>query len=194
MWYNKYSKKKVGKNQMTEMIILFIVLQLVNVVLQTLKSIITVKGTATQSALMNALAYGVYTVIVVFTAGEFTGNYLIDLGIKIAVTMGTNLIGVYISAWILKRFKKDKLWKVESTIVMPHIPNIAYIDRKQRFITELKSMIKQYNLSYHYIELERQGEFLFSFYCKTQKESHNLKKILNTYNAKYIVQEESVKL
>ena len=176
-------------NQTNLMIMLFFALQLINVVLQTLKSIITVKGTTTQSALMNALAFGLYTIIVVFTAGDFTGNYTTDLIIKIIVTMLTNLIGVYISAWILKKFKKDKLWKVESTIVMPYIPNIPYSDKKNKFLTD-----KHYNLSYHYIELERQGEFLFSFYCKTQKESHNLKKILKTYNAKYIVQEETVRL
>lgn len=181
-------------NQTNLMIMLFFALQLINVVLQTLKSIITVKGTTTQSALMNALAFGLYTIIVVFTAGEFTGNYTTDLIIKIIVTMLTNLIGVYISAWILRKFKKDKLWKVESTIVMPYIPNIPYSDKKNKFLTDLKDIIKHYNLSYHYIELERQGEFLFSFYCKTQKESHNLKKILKTYNAKYIVQEETVRL
>jgi hypothetical protein len=178
---------------MTEMIILFVVLQLVNVVLQTLKSIITVKGTTTQSALMNALAYGVYTVIVVFTAGTFTGDYLTDLVIKIAVTMGTNLIGVYISAWILNKFKKDKLWKVESTICWDYVPNIPHNDQKNKFLNGLIDKINAQNLSYHYIELPKR-EFLFSFYCKTQKESLALKEILKDYNAKYIVQEENVKL
>ena len=178
---------------MVEMIILFVVLQLVNVVLQTLKSIITVKGTTTQSALMNAIAYGVYTVIVVFTAGEFTGNYITDLIIKIAVTMGTNLIGVYISAWILNKFKKDKLWKVESTVSWNYVPNIPYNDQKNKFLKTLIDKINAQNLSYHYIELPNR-KFLFSFYCKTQKESLALKEILKDYNAKYIVQEESVKL
>lgn len=178
---------------MTEMIILFVVLQLVNVVLQTLKSIITVKGTTTQSALMNAIAYGVYTVIVVFTAGTFTGDYLTDLIIKIAVTMGTNLIGVYISAWILNKFKKDKLWEIVATVKMPVVYNINYIDRKAKFLSAIEKQIKDKQLSYHYIELKN-SEFVFTFYCNTQKESLAVKEILKDYDYKYIVHEETVKL
>lgn len=178
---------------MTEMIILFVVLQLVNVVLQTLKSIITVKGTTTQSALMNAIAYGVYTVIIVFTAGTFTGDYLTDLIIKIAVTMGTNLIGVYISAWILSKFKKDKLWEIVATIKMPVVYNIKYIDQKAKFLSTIEKKIKDKQLSYHYIELKN-DEFVFTFYCKTQKESLAVKEILKDYDYKYIVHEETVKL
>ena len=178
---------------MTEMIILFVALQLVNVILQTLKSIITVKGTTTQSALMNALAYGVYTVIVVFTAGTFTGDYLTDLIIKIAVTMGTNLIGVYISAWILNKFKKDKLWEIVATIKMPIAYNINYIDQKAKFLSIIEKKIKDKQLSYHYIELKN-DEFVFTFYCKTQKESLAVKEILQDYDYKYIIHEETVKL
>jgi hypothetical protein len=170
---------------MVEMITLFIVLQLVNVVLQTLKSIITVKGTTTQSALMNAIAYGVYTVIVVFTAGEFTGNYITDLIIKIVVTMGTNLIGVYISAWILNKFKKDKLWEIVATVDQD--VSIYAVD-----LTEMK--LKENNISYNVTQTQNQNEYVFHIYSKSQTESQIIKTILNEWKAKYIVHEESVKL
>ena len=169
---------------MVEMIILFVVLQLVNVVLQTLKSIITVKGTTTQSALMNAIAYGVYTIIVVFTAGEFTGNYTTDLIIKIAVTMGTNLIGVYISAWILNKFKKDKLWEITATILNDN-NDIDYI------IEELEKK----NISFNMMLTSNEREVVFHIYSKSQKESQIIKTLLDSMTyAKYIVHEESVKL
>jgi hypothetical protein len=111
----------------------------------------------------------------------------------IIITIITNLIGVYVSMIILEKFKKDKLWKVESTIKLEQIPNIPYADQKNKFLTTLVNRIKDKELSYHYVELPNK-EFLFTFYCKTQKESLALKEILKDYNAKYIVQEENVKL
>jgi hypothetical protein len=109
------------------------------------------------------------------------------------ITIITNLLGVYVSMIILEKFKKDKLWKVESTIKLEQIPNIPYADQKNKFLTTLVNRIKDKELSYHYVELPNK-EFLFTFYCQTQKESLALKEILKDYNAKYIVQEENVKL
>ena len=168
---------------MVEMIILFVVLQLINVVLQTLKSIITVKGTTTQSALMNAIAYGVYTVIVVFTAGEFTGNYVADLIIKIAVTMGTNLIGVYISAWILNKFKKDKLWAITATIKFD-----------KEAIGRLVVFLKENHISFNMVDTWDKSETIFHIYSVGQEQSRLIKRNLDSEHAKYIAHEESVKL
>lgn len=169
---------------MVSMIIMFVALQLINVVLQTLKSIITIKGTTTQAALMNAVAYGVYTIIVVFTAGEFTGNYVTDLIIKIIVTMFTNLVGVYISAWIMSKFKKDKLWEITATILNDN-NDIDYI------IEELEKE----SISFNMIPTFNEREVVFHIYSKSQKESQTIKTLLDSMTyAKYIVHEESVKL
>lgn len=155
-------------------IILFIILQLINVVLSTCKSIITVKGTVHQSACINALSYGLYTVIVVFMAGTFTGNYWIDLIIKVLSTVITNLVGVHISAWVLKKVRKDRLWKIEATICGVW----------QGFQEELELN----NISYNYIKL-KDNEVIFNIYSKNQAESTIVKQAMKNCNAKYIITE-----
>lgn len=160
-------------------IVLFVILQLINVILSTCKSIITVKGTVHQSACINALSYGLYTVIVVFMAGTFTGNYWIDLTIKVLSTVVTNLIGVHISAWVLSKARKDRLWKIETTICGVW----------QGFQEELE----QNNISYNYIKL-RDNEVIFNIYSKTQTESTIIATLVKKYKAKYIVTESEKKL
>lgn len=155
-------------------ICIFVALQLLNVVLSTCKSIITVKGTVRQSAIINAITYGVYTVVIVFTAGTFTGNYYIDLAIKVAVTVVTNLLGVYISARILSRLRKDRLWKIEATVC----------GMWQPFQEELENN----NISYNYIKL-KENEIIFNIYSKNQKESTVVKQAMKKCNAKYIITE-----
>ena len=51
----------------TELLIIFIVLNIVNVIIQTVKSLATVKCGKTVAAIVNAVAYGLYTVVVVYT-------------------------------------------------------------------------------------------------------------------------------
>lgn len=155
-------------------IIVFVVLQLINVILSTCKSIITVKGTVRQSAIINAITYGVYTVVIVFTAGTFTGNYYIDLTIKVAVTVCTNLLGVYISAWILAKARKDRLWKIEATVC----------GKWQPFQEELENR----NISYNYIKL-KENEVIFNIYSKNQTESLIIKQAMKDFDAKYIITE-----
>lgn len=158
---------------------LFVILQLINVVLSTCKSVITVKGTVHQSACINALSYGLYTVIVVFMAGEFTGNYWIDLIIKVISTVITNLIGVYISAWVLNKFRKDRLWKIEATICGKWQP--------------FQEKLEEYNISYNYIKL-KEDEVIFNIYSKNQNESMAIKQAMKNYNAKYIITESERRL
>ena len=50
----------------TELLIIFIALNIVNVIIQTVKSLATVKCGKTVAALVNAIAYGLYTVVVVY--------------------------------------------------------------------------------------------------------------------------------
>ena len=49
------------------LLILFIVLNIANVILQTAKSICTVKCGKLVAAIANAIAYGLYTVVIVYT-------------------------------------------------------------------------------------------------------------------------------
>ena len=90
--------------------IIFIICSLVNVIVSTLKSIITVKGSKLSASIINAISYAINTVVIVYTASNFA------LWIKILISASTNFIGVYIGIWILDKLKKDKLWEIKGII------------------------------------------------------------------------------
>lgn len=151
-----------------ELLIIFIVLNIFNVIIQTVKSIATVKCGKGVAALVNAIAYGLYTVVTVYLMCE------LPLGWKAGIVALCNLIGVYVVKWAEEKARKDKLWKVEAT-VNPTESNA------------IKSFCKVNNIPFSYIDIEKY--VLFNFYCATQKESALIKTVLNEHNAKYFVSE-----
>ncbi len=92
-------------------LLLFIICTFANVVLSTIKSVMTIKGGKVSAAIWNALAFGLYSYIVVLTATAPIST----LG-KVLVTVGCNLVGVYGVKLFEEKLRKDRLWKVEMTI------------------------------------------------------------------------------
>lgn len=168
---------------MISFLILFVSLSLVNVVVSTIKSIITIKGTTFQAACINALSYGINTVIVIFTAGEFTGDYVIDLIIKICSSLVTNFTGVYISDWILRRLRRDRLWKIEATIPLD-----------KEVISNITDVLKDIEVTFNMVDTFNKKETIFHIYSSNKQQSRSIREILNKYHAKYMVQEEVVHL
>lgn len=152
-----------------ELLMIFIALNIVNVIIQTVKSIATVKCGPLVAALVNAVAYGLYTVVTVYMMCE------LGLGLKAVIVALCNLIGVYIVKLCEVKSRKDKLWKVEATVLGIH--------------TEaMRAELNGANLSNKYIP--NIGKYTeFNIYCDTQKESAKAKAILAKYNAKYFVSE-----
>lgn len=153
----------------TELLITFIVFNIINVIIQTVKSIATIKCGKTVAAIVNAVAYGLYTYIVVLTVCD------LPLWLKVAVVGGANLIGVYVVKLIEEKSRKDKLWKVEATVL-------------RGWTKKLHADLVRNEISHNY--LENVGKYtLFNIYCATQKESAKAKEILANYEAKYFVGE-----
>ena len=50
-----------------KLLILFIALNIINVILQTVRSICTIKCSKLVASLVNALTYGLYTIVLVYT-------------------------------------------------------------------------------------------------------------------------------
>lgn len=149
------------------MLISFIFFNILNVVIQTVKSIVTIKCNKWIAAIVNAVAYGLYTYIVVLTASD------IDLWFKIIVVALANLVGVFIVKWVEEKKRKDKLWKVELTVPAEYTEAVDFDLRK---------------VPHSYIE--NLGKYtLFNFYCATQAESAKVKTIADQYKAKYFVSE-----
>lgn len=150
--------------------ITFVILNIVNVILQTIKSIATVKCKPFMAALVNAIAYGLYTVVLVYTVCD------LPLWVKVVVVGLANLVGVYVVKLGEIKSEKDKLWKVEATVPTRYINTIDY---------DLRAV------PHSYIQLSDKHT-LFNFYCATQAESKKVKDIINQYDAKYFVAESKV--
>lgn len=149
---------------------LFILLTIANVVIQTIKSIATIKCGKTAAALVNAVAYGLYTYVVFFTA--YDG---LDLHAKAVITAFANLVGVYVVKLIEEKARKDKLWCVQATIW-------------QNYTESLHKDLDIANIPHNYID--NVGKYtLFNVYCETQAQSAKAKAILDMYSAKYFVSE-----
>ena len=148
----------------------FVILNIVNVILQTVKSIATVKCGRWGASIMNAVAYALYTVVVVYMNADGLGI------IWKAVIIGlANLVGVYIVKVVEEKNRKDKLWKVEATVTP---------DKVRKVDSELVKFGIPHNC------FRTDGEYrVFNIYCATQKESHNAREILNKFGAKYFVSE-----
>lgn len=151
-------------------IIFFALITLANVIIQTVKSLFTIKGGKLSAATVNAIAFGFYTYIIFFTADDS-----ISLWQKALITAVCNFIGVFFVKFIEERLQKDRLWifnctaKVESTDVIK--------------ITEL---LKSMDISLTYNQL-KDDLYTLSIYSYTQSESEMIESVLKNYKIKYCV-------
>lgn len=146
-----------------QLLILFVVLSFVNVILQTIKSLLTINGSKFVSAVANALAYGLYTIVVIYTVCD------LPLTLKVVVTMITNFFGVYVSKWLVDKFSKDKLWKVEMAI-----PSEQHIMVKQK--------LERDKMQFNFVEV---GHWvMFNVYCSSCGETDKCKDVARVYNGK----------
>jgi uncharacterized protein YebE (UPF0316 family) len=155
-----------------KLLIIFIVLNIVNVIIQTVKSLATIKCGKTMASIINALAYGLYTVVVVYTMCD------LPLWSKAVIVGLCNLVGVYVVKLVEEKNRKDKLWKVEATVLRGWTKNLH------------KDLIEA-EIPHNY--LENVGKYtLFNIFCETQAQSAKAKEILSNYNAKHFVSESKI--
>lgn len=155
-----------------KLLIIFIVLNIFNVIIQTVKSIATVKCDKVVAAIINAIAYGLYTVVTVFMLCD------LPLAWKAFIVAMCNLVGVYAVKALEEKARKDKLWKVEATV------SAQYAERLHNELSVVK-------LSHNYID--KIGKYvIFNVYCETQADSIEAKKLLDYYHAKYFVSESKI--
>lgn len=131
-------------------ILLFAILTIVNVIIQTVRSIATIKCGKGVASLVNAVAYGLYTVVVVYTA-----DGSIDLWAKVVITALANLVGVYVVKLIEEKGHKDRLWKVELAVPYAQAESVK------------KLIGKEIPCNYQYL-----GKWcVFNCYCSTQSQT-----------------------
>ena len=167
--------KEFFTNPLVWSIALFFVLNLINVVLGTMRSILTVKSTPFVSMVINTVSYTFYSGIVKLVSGQ-------DMIVVLVTTALTNIIGVYIARFILDKAKKDKLWRITATIP----ENISCE------ITPLTKRLEEKGIQF--VVYIGEGVKLVDIYSKTQGESIVIKEILAPLKVKYSVVEIDKKL
>ena len=151
-----------------KLLILFIVMNVLNVIIQTVKSICTIKCGKAVAAVVNAVAYGLYTYIVVLTMCD------LPLLAKCLIVAGCNFVGVFVVKFFEEKARKDKLWKVEATVPL-------------QYSKYLEITLKNYGIAFNYVPIGKYN--IFNIYCPTQEESLKVRKAMENKNIKYFVSE-----
>lgn len=154
------------------LLVSFIIFNIINVILQTVKSLCTVKCGKTVAAIANALCYGLYTYIIILC------NCELSILLKCFIVGGCNLIGVFVVKVIEEKLRKDKLWKIEVTCPMA-------------YTRELIDELSTNNISFNTIPTWKDYT-QFNIFCPTQNESEIVKRTLKKYSVKYFVSESKV--
>ena len=162
-------KLRKGVFKMTNLLVTFILANIVNVIIQTVKSIATIKCGKSVAAIVNALAYGFYSYIIILMVAD------LPLMQKCLIVGLCNLVGVYVVKWLEEKAQKAKLWKVELTVYNNQVES-------------LNADLKRFGIPHNYISTS--GKYtIFNCFCATQKESAFVKEICNRHKAKYFVTE-----
>ena len=151
-------------------LMLYCGLSFVNVVMQTVKSLCTVKCSTIVSATVNAIAYGLYVYVIFFTNAE--GLSLLG---KAIITAAANFSGVYIANILFNKvFSHEVRWKVEVSVPLIDAP---------MFMEQLEENEMEY-----YQDGSYNDWVSYAVFCPTKKDSGILKRILPDA-AKYNVSE-----
>ena len=157
-------------------IIIFTILQLVNVILSTIRSILTIKSSRIIASISSAIYFGFYTIIVIYTAEDN-----MELWVKVLITSFTNLIGTYIGKLILDKSKKEQLWDITATV-------------KAKYLDDICKELNEKSLLHTKIEMNNPKYWLIHTYAKGKEESRLIRDILAKYEAYIIVFEQNAKL
>lgn len=144
-------------------------LQLINVMMSTTRSILTIKASPQVAAIINAVSYTFYNAIVKLITAQ-------DMIVIIIVTFATNIIGVYLARYILNRMEKDKLWVYNATV--------THEDNMEQIIKVLKS--SDIKLLYNKVT---DNLFSLQVFSYTQNESTLIKGVFEKYNTKFYIVE-----
>jgi hypothetical protein len=149
-------------------IIIFVVLQFINVVMSTLRTILTVIASKMTAALINAVSYTFYNGIVKLITGQ-------ELWLVLVVTFGTNLVGVWLAQAIYDRTRKDKLWIVNATV-----------KESERITNRIVNALHELGIAVVYNRIT-ENLFQLNIYSYNQKESDMILSILKQYEVKYCI-------
>lgn len=149
--------------------------QFINVVLSTIKSIVTIKGSRIQSIAANTVSYTLSAVITIFVAKA--SNVFITVG----VTAITNILGVWMSLIILDKLRKDRLWLIQATVAAEDFD-------------ELIADLHADGIDFIQIETNWDRRRPLNVYSYTKEQSNQIKAIFRRYDVKFVITQNSGEL
>lgn len=148
-------------------IAVFIILSIINVVFSTIRSITTIKSGKVVASLISGGYFAFYNIMLIYTVMDF------PMWEKCVITFGCNVVGVFVVKLIEEKMRKEKLWKIEVTIPTKYAHAVDF---------------DLVNIPHSYITISEKHT-LFNFYCATQKETKTVTDICNQYEARYFASE-----
>ena len=148
-------------------IISFAVATLINVILSTLKSVITVKGGRGVASVANAIAYGFNTIVIKSISS-------VELWVAIVISVVSNLIGVYIALTITSRFEKERLWKI--TVTVP-----------TESLKDFKTDLNDNDIAFIAYETSYEKYKVVDIFSKDKVDSRKVRGLVAKYKVKYTI-------
>lgn len=148
----------------------FVVLTVVNVILQTARTIVTVKGGVFWSSVISSIAFGFYTIMIVWTICD------LPMWLKATITAMANFAGTYLVKYVETKVRKQRLWMVDVVIFKKNL------EFAKKFLNEA-------GIQFSEMPISNSESHVFHIYSNTQDESRHIRKLLKKFNAKYVVVE-----
>ena len=153
----------------TPEILLFILLQIINVILSTIKSIILIKGYKWASILANTIYFGVYTAVL----KQLT---MIDnIWSLIIITMLANFFGTWIGIIITNKVRKADLWTIATVV-------------KKEYLKDYKKALNDAKIKYISYQTTWDECAAIDIFSENRSQSKVIKDILIKFKAKYSIQ------
>lgn len=150
------------------LIIAFFISQLVNVILSTIKSVLTIKGTRFTATCINTISYTI-NAAVINQIGKVDDIFLVCL-----FTAITNIVGVSFSLWMLDKVRKDQLWRISATV-------------KTEFFDLLIDELHQNDIAFITYQTSWEKRTPIDVFSQTKQQSALIKKIFTKYQVKYTI-------
>lgn len=157
------------------MVLTFILLQFLNIIISTFKSVLLIKGTKAHAALINAISYSLAIFITYVVSNEISIYY------SIPITFILNLVGVYIGLTILEKLRKDQLWRISTTI-------------KTEYLEDYIQALRAEGVQLMPYETGRHDYSVVDVFSNNREETSRIQPIIKKYEVKYTILKNSYEL
>lgn len=151
----------------------FVILNFINVLVNTARSLITIKGGKWLASIANSVCYGYYTVIIVITA-----TYDMPLLIKCFAVAFVNFVGVFTIKFCEEKMQKEKVWLFNVT---------AKINTEK--MADIIFMLSVANVKFVYNTIIKNELYTLQVFSYSTEDSKNITKILDINGVKYCATE-----